>query len=280
MDKKLTALLEGLSAGELNAIKRGILGRRPAPYRLIDHTFSGNHIKFGYYSDPHVGEKNFIEPLWMRMIAYFKREGIETVYCPGDNLEGMSNRPGHIYELSHVGASAQLHYASDLFQVCDKLHFFITDGNHDQWYKEKANSGLISGEELQARNKNVTFLGEWEAFIKLAKGTQLMLFHANDGTAYADSYKIQKLIESLEGGTNKEGKRNKPNIILSGHYHKQVQIYRRNVIGFECGTLCGQTRFMRGKKLPAHKGFGIIEVWISALGGVERLRHEWVPYFD
>jgi hypothetical protein len=270
---KLAELISGMSPGERRAVQKGISAHRPVQ-RKHDHTFSGNHIKFGYYSDPHVGEKHFIEPLWFRMLAYFKREGIQTVYCPGDNLEGMSGRPGHIYELSHIGATAQLDYASELFAAAPpNIHFFITDGNHDQWYKEKNNGGLIVGRELDHRNKNVTFLGEWEARVVIGKSVEMLLFHANDGTAYADSYKIQKLIESLEGGK-------KPNIILSGHYHKQVAIFRRNVFGFECGTLCGQTRFMRGKKLQAHKGFGIIEVWVDPKGGVERLRHEFFPHYD
>jgi hypothetical protein len=100
----------------------------------------------------------------------------------------------------------------------------------------------------------------------------MKLFHGNDGTAYADSYKLQKLIESFEGGK-------KPNLVLSGHYHKQIAIFRRNVFGFECGTLCGQTKFMRGKKLQAHMGFGIIELWVNP-SGVARLRHEFFPYYD
>lgn len=115
-------------------------------------------------------------------------------------------------------------------------------------------------------------MGEWEADIKLAPNVIMKLFHGNDGTAYADSYKLQKLIESFQGGK-------KPNIVLSGHYHKQVAIFRRNVFGFECGTLCGQTKFMRGKKLPAHMGFGIIELWVNKTG-IARLRHEFFPYYD
>jgi hypothetical protein len=111
-----------------------------------------------------------------------------------------------------------------------------------------------------------------EADVQIAPGVVMKLFHGNDGTAYADSYKMQKLIESFEGGK-------KPAIILSGHYHKQIAIFRRNVFGFECGTLCGQTRFMRGKKIQAHKGFGIIEVWVDR-NGVARLRHEFFPYYN
>lgn len=260
-----------LSERELKIIRASLRGNRPQG-RLHDHAFYGKHIKFGYYSDPHCGEKHFLEGLWYSMVKTFKKEGIEHVYCPGDNLEGMSGRPGHIYELAHIGASAQLRYASGLFNDAPYLQFHVTDGNHDQWFKEKGNIGLVAGQELASRCKNVEFLGEWEAKVRLAPNVDMLLFHANDGTAYADSYKIQKLIESLEGGK-------KPNIILSGHYHKQVAIFRRNVFGFECGTLCGQTRFMRGKKLQAHKGFGIIEVWVGPRG-VERLKHEFFPYYD
>jgi hypothetical protein len=48
------------------------------------------------------------------MTKVFKREGIDRVFCPGDITEGMSGRDGHIYELTHIGASAQIEYASEL----------------------------------------------------------------------------------------------------------------------------------------------------------------------
>lgn len=260
-----------LTPNEVRLIQQSLRANRPQN-RTADHTGYGKHFKFGYYSDPHCGERHFHEDLWEQMIVTFKKEGIQTVYCPGDNLEGMSGRPGHIYELAHIGATAQLNYATSLFNLGDSLRFYIIDGNHDQWFKEKNNAGLVAGAELERRCKNVTFLGEWEADIKLAPNVVMKLYHGADGTAYADSYKLQKLIESLEGGK-------KPQLILSGHYHKQVAIFRRNVFGFECGTLCGQTRFMRGKKLPAHVGFGIIEIWVDKTG-ISRLRHEFFPYFD
>jgi hypothetical protein len=242
------------------------------PKNVFHHTFAGRHFKFGYYGDPHMGEKHFHEDLWRAMLKTFIREGVRHIYGVGDNLEGMSGRPGHIYELAHIGASAQLDYAERMFGLAPTLRFHIIDGNHDLWYQEKGNAGLSAGQELGRRCRNVQFLGQWEADIVLQKSCTMKLFHGNDGTAYADSYKIQKLIESFEGGK-------KPNIILSGHYHKQIAIFRRNIFGFECGTLCGQTRFMRGKKIQAHKGFGIIEVWVGE-HGVERLRHEFFPYYD
>jgi len=269
--KKIDQQLLNLSDVEKSIILKGVKSH-PITGKKFDFKFSGKHIKFGYFSDPHIGHIEFKEPLWHKMVAYFKREGIEVVYSPGDTLEGMSGRDGHIYELTHIGATAQLNYASSLFANAP-FQFFIIDGNHDLWFKTKSNLGLTSGQELANRNKNVTFLGEWEADVEIAKGVLMKLYHAGDGSAYAISYKIQKLIESLEGGE-------KPNLILSGHYHKQIQIFTRNVFGFECGTLMGQSRWMRGKKIAAHKGFGIIEIWVAKQGGIERLRHEFFPSYD
>lgn len=259
-----------LTEREKKLVQRSLRDRPPK--NVFDHTFYGKYAKFGYYSDPHMGEKHFHEALWRAMVAFFKKEGVTNVYGAGDNLEGMSGRPGHIYELSHIGAAAQLAYAESMFKLAPDLMFHIIDGNHDLWFKDKNNAGLVPGEELARRCPNVQFLGEWEADIQFSPTCTMKLFHGNDGTAYADSYKIQKLIESFEGGK-------KPNIIISGHYHKQVAIFRRNIFGFEAGTLCGQTRFMRGKKLQAHKGFGIIEVWMGK-HGIERLRHEFIPFYD
>jgi len=117
-----------LTKTEVKEIRKSL---RSARYQvpLHDHAFYGRHIRFGYYSDPHVGEKHFHEPLWHAMCKFFIKEGIRTVYCPGDNLEGMSGRPGHIYELSHIGATAQLNYAAQLFREYDKLRFYVIDGN-------------------------------------------------------------------------------------------------------------------------------------------------------
>ena len=56
-------------------------------------------------------------------------------------------------------------------------------------------------------------------------------------------------------------------------------MFSRNVHGFECGTLCGQTSWMRGKKIPAHMGFGLVKVVVNSTG-VERLSHEFVPWYE
>lgn len=228
---------------------------------------SSKHVKFGYFSDPHIGHEQFSEKGFEYMRKQFDKEGVDLVLCPGDILEGMSGRPGHIYELTHIGFTQQAQYATDLLSQLKQPIVAIT-GNHDYWYAKKNNGGLIVGEDLDKRIKNYTHVGENEGDVSI-DNIKIKLFHGADGTAYADSYKIQKLIESFSPGE-------KPNIVLSGHYHKALYLYRRGVHGFEAATLCGQSRYMRGKKIQAHTGFGICDMKYGNRG-IANLTHTFYP---
>lgn len=275
MAKKASELVELVSALSPEE-QREILKSLKTGKRVIkthNHTFSSDRIRFGYFSDSHIGAKEFDWLLWEKMATFFRKEKIKVVYSPGDIVEGMSGREGQIYDLEAIGFQAQIELAAKAMAMLKGCEVYSILGNHDLWFKSKGNAGANVGEELEQRCDHFHCLGEWEADVTIGKGVTMKLFHAGDGSAYAVSYKLQKLIESLEGG-------NKPSLILSGHYHKQIQMFTRNVFGFECGTLCGQTRWMRGKKIPAHKGFGVIEIWVANKGGIERLRHEFFPHYD
>ena len=140
----------------------------------------------------------------------------------------------------------------------------------NSWYYNKADHGIIVGKELELRVKDYKNLGQDEGWIDITPKVNIMLFHGNDGTSYADSYKLQKLIESFD-------ENEKPSILHSGHYHKSLYLYRRGVHGFESATLCEQSKFMRGKKIPAHMGFGIVDV-VYNTNGIVSLDHKFFPY--
>lgn len=260
---------EKLSPEEQKTVLKGLRGgqRTVCHYK---HRFSNNHVRFGYFSDPHIGSKYFDWKLWETMCAYFKAQGIKKVYSPGDIVDGMSGRPGGVYELEAIGFRAQRDLAIKAIDMLKGMQVYSIAGNHDLFFKDKTNVDASICEEIEMKCSHFHFLGDWEADVELGKGVVMKLFHANDGTAYATSYKLQKLIESLSSGE-------KPQLVLSGHYHKALYMFSRGVHGFECGTLCSQTGWMRGKKIPAHKGFGIIDIAIGGKGGVERLNHEFYP---
>lgn len=88
-----------------------------------------------------------------------------------------------------------------------------------------------------------------------------------------NSYQVQKFSESWQGG-------NKPSLALYGHYHKAGYFYPREVHSFLMGTTEDQTMWMRKKKLAAHVGGWIIEVHITEMGGVGRVKGEFFPFYD
>ena len=257
LTKQQEGLLKLLDSRELTLKELKILLNTPKrthiSQRVYDHVKKGSRVKFGVMSDTHIGHKDFDEGLMKSAADTYRKEGIINVYHAGDILEGMSGREGHIYELENIGFNEQINHAEELLKRhFDGLNLFGIIGNHDLWYKKKNNGGVDVGEELDRRIPNFHYLGEEEADINFGDGITMKLFHPNDGTAYAESYKIQKMVESLEGGK-------KPNILVEGHYHKSLYSFIRNVHCIEAGTICGQTRWMRGKKIPAKKGFWIVE---------------------
>lgn len=272
-DSKLLGMLHSaaLTPEELKVI---LNQPKPDPkhIRIYDHS-DGRRFNFGIISDSHIGHKKFDEGLLALASKVFAREGVKTVYHVGDICEGMSGRPGHVYELAKIGFSQQVGEAERLFnQHLSRFRIFGITGNHDDWFKLKNDAGANVGEELERRVEHFTYLGENEARIKLGPRTDLMIFHPGDGTAYATSYKLQKLVESFTGGE-------KPSILAEGHYHKAMYSFMRGVHALESGTLCGQTGWMRGKKIPAHKGFWRISGTIGKQG-INSFSPTFYPAYD
>ena len=270
MVKDIEKIVEkyGLTANELDRVLGSHKNEAPKKSQLFKDYFE-NHTKIGIFSDCHIGHEMFDEPFFEHMVRTFKKEGVEKIYQVGDILEGMSGRDGQIYELSEIGYSNQMKKAVKMFDMLKDFQVYGIDGNHDGWYQKKNNGGVIVGEELEEKVKHYFNLGQMEADVEMRPGVTMKLYHAGDGTAYAVSYKMQKLMESFTGGE-------KPNIVLSGHYHKALYMFNRNIHGLEAGTMCGQTSWMRGKKIPAHKGFWVVDIALGK-GGVGKFAPAFYP---
>jgi len=258
----------GITEKELAVILQSVKST-PQSRPKSQHVWNGQSFKFATISDTHFGHVKSHEEWWLRACDLIRREGCQLVLLPGDITEGMSGRPGHVYELDAVGVTAQIDLAVRRLSMLPCPVEAIT-GNHDGWAYKSV--GVDVGAELAAKLPNYKHLGQDEADVTI-NGVTIKLWHGGDGSSYATSYRTQKFVEGLTGGE-------KPHILLSGHAHKAIMHECRNVMVFECGTLCGQTGWMRGKKLAAHCGFWIIEVFPAPEGGIERLKSEWVPFFN
>jgi predicted phosphodiesterase len=235
----------------------------------VQHSFSGKSIRFGYFTDPHLGSIYTDVDRIYEMFKMFRGEGVEFIALSGDIFEGLSHRAGHCYECSHLGYSKQIDHGREVFAKWTDTPIYAIDGNHDRWYIKS--NGAFIGEELARDIDNFTFLGHDEGDIDLGSVT-IKLWHGEDGSSYAYSYRVQKIIESLTGGE-------KPNVLLCGHTHKAFYVFDRHVHCVSGGAMQKQSKWMRAKRAQSHTGFWIIDMVIND-GGVARFKPEWFPLYQ
>jgi len=260
---------------ELDNLLKGI-EKSSKPSRSYNHYMGSKPFKIGIISDTHIGQENFKPELLKYAGNVFRSEKVSAVYHAGDIIEGMSGRDGQVYEMTHLGFQNQIDYTAELFKKGFKgLDIFGINGNHDAWHKRKGNAGADVSKTLSSLVDRYTHLGDDEADINLGSNIKMKLIHPGDGTAYAISYKLQKRIESLDGGK-------KPNILVEGHYHKALFMFLRNVHGIEAGTFCGQTGWMRSKNIQAHVGFWVLGVQPMKRGskGIASLNAKFYPSYE
>ena len=253
---------------ELRAISEGgriMPGAENVP--IID--FSGQHIRIGAITDTHIGHKRFSEDRLFQSFEEFKKERVDFIVHSGDVTEGMSNRPGQIYELDQLGYDMQKIKAVELFGQWTDTDIYAIDGNHDRWFLK--NNGAIIVKDIDDKLSNFHFIGHDEGDISLKGKASLRLWHGEDGNSYALSYRIQKIVESFSGGE-------KPDMLICGHTHKYMNLFDRNIYCVSAGSIQAQTAWMRGKRIAAHVGFCILDVWIND-DGVAKFGCTWYPFY-
>lgn len=266
--KVLSKIQERYTKEELVAISNG--GRiMPGIANVPIISFEGQHIRIGAITDTHIGHQCFEDERLYQAFEEFKKEKVDFVTHSGDVTEGMSHRPGHIYELTHLGYDAQKKHAIKLFSEWTDSNIYAISGNHDRWFL-KSNGANIVGDLAEAI-PNFHFIGHDEGDVSLKGVASLKLWHGEDGSSYALSYRLQKIVESFSGGE-------KPNALFAGHVHKYVQISERNIYATSVGCLERQTSWMRGKRLSAHVGFCIVDIWVNKTG-ICKMSTTWYPFY-
>lgn len=279
MDKKdiETKILEAirkqnLSIDELTTLAKGLKHKASAGNKTYDHSDRHDkHFKFALLGDTHFGNKSVDKKAIVDFYNRAYKLGVRQFYHCGDLVDGLHVHKGQEYELYALGMEEQSKdIIEDYPSKKDAITYYI-QGNHDLWYKQNVGGSI---EALISKERDdLQCLGDSEADILLGSGSKLRLLHPGGGSAYALSYKPQKIIEAIEGG-------NKPNIIGIGHFHKSLQMFYRNVFAFLVGTFEHQTPFMRSKGLSAHLGGWIIEGHSGGKGGIHDITATFIPYMN
>jgi predicted phosphodiesterase len=267
-NKTIKKIREIYTDKELEAIANG--GRLvPGSEKVPIINFEGEHIKIGAITDTHIGHKCFSDERLYQAFEEFKKEKVDFITHSGDVTEGMSNRPGHVYELTDLGYDQQKEHAVKCFSQWTDTPIYAIDGNHDRWFIKSNGAYIVK--DIAKELDNFEFIGHDEGDISLKGKATLKLWHGEDGSSYALSYRLQKIIESLSGGE-------KPDVMFAGHVHKYVKVFERNVNCVSVGTLERQTKWMRGKRLSAHVGFVIADIWVNK-DGVCKFSDTWYPFY-
>lgn len=255
--KELKAISEGRGVGKFSVtpptIKRG---------------YTGEEIRFGFFTDTHMSSIYYQEEFLDDFIATCEERDAQFCIFGGDLTHGMDARKYNLlYELKHIGYAAQKAYAEEqLSQI--PFHTYLVSGNHDRWYEAM---GAHIVEDVCNNVPNAEYIGRDEGVIEIG-GISILVFHGEDGSSYATSYRVQKLIESFTGGT-------KPNVLLMGHSHKQGYFFERNIHAVSGGALSTQSKWMRSKRMPNHAGYHFITIRVDEDGGVGEFTLTFRPFY-
>ncbi len=227
-------------------------------------------LKFAIMGDTQFGSKYAQITYLHDFYELCKREGIENVYHTGDITDGLKMRVGHEYELYEVSADEMRDDVVKNYPKIDGITTHFITGNHDaSIYKHV---GYDIGQAIANLRPDMKYLGRDCAVVNLTPECTLELRHPWDGTAYAISYKMQKMIEAMESDS-------KPNILAVGHYHKAEYIFYRNVHALQTGCFQGQTPFTRGKGISVHMGGWLVTIYVDENGYIQRFAPEFIPCY-
>lgn len=248
---------------------RLILDVAPAPSETVSELPESDRIRIAVLGDTHLCSKTqqltYLRDTYKRIAD----RGIQHVYHVGDLIDGEGLYRGHEHEVFVHGFSDQVAYAVEHYPRVDGITTHLIGGNHDLVYVKRAGADPLA---VIARDRpDIEYLGPWSAWVRLSPKCTAYLLHPDGGGAYALSYKLQKTIESFEGGR-------KPNLAFLGHWHTRAYVFVRNVHGWLTGCYQAQTDYQRRKALQPTIGATLLDIRFDDDGAIHELKTEYLTY--
>jgi predicted phosphodiesterase len=250
--------------------------------RIFEYRSRPDHrFVFGAMGDTHLGSKYERLDCLRDLYDRFAAAGVDRVFHAGNWIDGEA--PFNRFELTVHGMEEQLAYLAAEYPRRDGIETWAIAGeDHEGWYsrRESVDIGRFAEHVMHEHGRDDWHdLGFVEAAVQLVNAetgerSPLLVMHPGGGSAYAISYRPQRLLESLEGGE-------KPAVVLIGHYHKLSVNLIRNVWAVQVGCLQDQTVFLRKKNIEAHVGGTIVELEQDpATGAIIGCKVEMIRYFN
>ena len=251
---------------------------KPQVGKLSLDALGGGFRRIGLVADTHLACRE--ERLAELHLQYdlFEREGVTTVFHAGNIVDGFVAKINAASVITPT-PDGQIQYVIDHYPARTGITtYYITGDDHEGWWIK---AGHNWGRDLERTaitqgRLDLKYLGHMEADVELksAGGSSICkIQHPGEGSAYARSYKAQKIIESFEGGE-------KPAILILGHYHISNYMQDRNVHVINLPGFQDQTWFARKKRLRMEVGGAIMEFTQDGAGAIARFRVEFNRYFN
>lgn len=222
------------------------------------------HIRIGIVSDTHLGSKYQQLSYLRETYGRFEGSGVQEVYHVGDVLDGVDVYRGqHAEQFLHT-YDEQIDYAVEHYPRAS-FRTKVIGGNHDLAGVRRGDSDPLR--RLASQRPDIEYLGPYSAWPQLSH-LLMYLLHPDGPAAYAISYKLQKIVESFEGGR-------KPHVLAVGHWHQMAYFHSRNVHAFYPGTFQAQTEHERRKALQPQVGAVLLDIQVADDGSW----HEVTPRF-
>jgi len=238
--------------------------------RLIDAPADGDVVRLGVVSDTHLGSQYQALGELQAVYDEFRARGVSAVMHAGDVFAGVGMYRGQETDelLPAVDTySRQVDYAEAEYPARDGITTYMIAGNHDL---DGAFSRSLSSpvRALASRRRDIKYLGDDRASVKLTNGATVMVAHGRGPAGYAHSYRGQRFIESL-------GRRERPDLLLLGHFHRAGFFVHNGVSCVLAACFQTQTPFLASNGIEPDVG-GFVVSLTAAEGQVSGMSVDWV----
>lgn len=231
--------------------------------------WKGKKYAFGVVSDTHIGSRYQQLSHLATFYTICSRRRIPVIFHCGDLVDGEKMYRGQEYEIFAHGADAQREYTVAHYPKRSGVTTYAISGNHDASFIKTGGYNIVRA--IAQQRSDIVYLGDDVAYYVLGN-IKIMIAHGSGGTAYAVSYKSQKLVERLPGGE-------KPHLLFLGHYHHANIIPGyRNVETVQMPCFQANTPYMKAKGLHAQAGGFIVAVQEDE-SGLAKVTYEFIPFY-
>ena len=247
---------------------------------LDSRHWHGSKFKLGFVSDSHLCSDYAREDFLNMLYDIFEEEGITDVYHAGNWIDGEAR-----FNKNNIfvhGMTNQIQYAVENYPYREGITtHFISGDDHEGWYSQR--EGINIGEYLQLKREqsgkfDMKYLGYVEADIELnpeefRERQFLRIMHPGGGSAYAISYKSQKIVEATQPGE-------KPALLVIGHYHKALFHPIRTIYTIQVPSCQDQTPFLRKLGIESQVGGVICTFYRDDDGIINRIMPDFIMSFN